>query len=49
MSDLTVFDFESNSIRFVDGKPVAKDVAIALGYLDPRRAVARKGSKQRGG
>jgi hypothetical protein len=34
MSDLTVFDFESNSIRFVDGKPVAKD---ALGYLDPRR------------
>jgi anti-repressor protein len=49
MSDLTVFDFESNSIRFVDGKPVAKDVAIALGYLDPRRAVNHHVSAQNKG
>lgn len=41
MTNLTVFCFESQDVRFVDGKPVAIDVAKALGYKDPANAVFR--------
>lgn len=42
MSNLSVFSFESQEVRFVDGKPVANDVAAVLGYKDPADAVYRK-------
>lgn len=42
MSILSIFEFESQEVRFVDGKPVANDVAAALGYKDPANAVTRK-------
>lgn len=42
MSNLSVFQFESQDIRFVDGKPVANDVAKILGYTDPAKAVSTK-------
>lgn len=42
MTNLSVFQFESNEIRFVDGKPVANDVAHALGYADPVNTVRKK-------
>ena len=32
MNSLTVFEFDSQEIRFVDGKPVANDVNIAIDY-----------------
>ena len=32
MYDIQVFQFESQKIRFIDGNPVAKDVASVLGY-----------------
>jgi prophage antirepressor-like protein len=32
MKIITVFNFENNEVRFVDGKPVANDVAKVLGY-----------------
>jgi prophage antirepressor-like protein len=35
MNCITVFNFEQCEIRFVDGKPVANDVAKVLGYADP--------------
>jgi len=38
---LTVFQFDSQDVRFVDGKPVANDVAAVLGYKDPADAVYR--------
>ena len=41
MTSLTVFAFESQEIRFVDGKPVANDVAKVLGYKSPANAVNR--------
>jgi prophage antirepressor-like protein len=41
MTSLTVFAFESQEIRFVDGKPVANDVAKVLGYKNPANAVNR--------
>ena len=41
MSNLAVFAFDSQEIRFVDGKPVANDVAKVLGYKDPANAVTR--------
>ena len=34
-SAIQVFQFESQKIRFIDGKPVAKDVASVLGYGNP--------------
>ena len=46
MPSLAVFDFDSNTIRFVDGKPVANDVAIALGYSDPAKTVSTKVDKE---
>ena len=42
MSEIQLFHFESQEIRFVDGKPVANDVASALGYADPATTVYRK-------
>ena len=41
MDSLTVFEFESNRVRFVDGKPVANDVAEILGYKNTADAVYR--------
>jgi hypothetical protein len=42
MTNLSVFNFESNQIRFIDGKPVANDVAKVLGYADPVNTVRKK-------
>ena len=44
MSDCSIqlFHFESQEIRFIDGKPVANDVAAVLGYADPATTVYRK-------
>lgn len=42
MNSLTVFEFDSQEIRFVDGKPVANDVAKILGYADPAKTVSTK-------
>ena len=42
MSNIQLFHFESQEIRFVDGKPVANDVASALGYADPAATVSKK-------
>ena len=43
MSDLNVFAFDSQAVRvvMVDGQPwfVGKDVAEALGYTNPQKAV----------
>jgi len=45
MSNITVFDFDTNTVRIVErnGEPlfVAKDVATILGYKDTVDAVAR--------
>ena len=50
MTNLSVFEFESDKIRFVDEKPVANDIAHILGFKDPANAVNRlvKAKKQRG-
>lgn len=42
MSSLTVFNFQSQEIRFVGGKPVANDVAVVLGYADAASTVSKK-------
>lgn len=42
MNSLTVFEFDSQEIRFVDGKPVANDVAKVLGYADPAKTISIK-------
>lgn len=42
MTNLAIFEFENQEIRFVDGKPVGNDVALALGYQDPSDAIYRK-------
>ena len=41
MTNLSVFEFESDKIRFVDEKPVANDIAHILGFKDPANAVNR--------
>lgn len=41
MDSITVFQFNSQDIRVVDGKPVANDVAAVLGYADPAAAVSK--------
>lgn len=46
MTSLAVFEFQDNNIRFVDGKPVANDVARALGYADPAKTVSTKVSEK---
>jgi prophage antirepressor-like protein len=38
---LAQFQFESQEIRFIDGKPVDNDVARVLGYKDPANAIFR--------
>lgn len=42
MSNLAVFGFEDQEIRFVDGKPVASDVAKILGYADPQSTISKR-------
>jgi prophage antirepressor-like protein len=32
MSNLILFQFDSQDVRFIDNKPVANDVALVLGY-----------------
>ena len=39
---LSVFDFQKQEVRFIDGKPVANDVARILGYADPAKTVSTK-------
>lgn len=46
MPNLAVFAFDTQKIRFVDGKPVANDVAITLGYSDPAKTVSTKVDKE---
>jgi hypothetical protein len=41
MDSIAVFRFDSQDVRFIDGKPVANDVARVLGYKDPADAVYR--------
>lgn len=41
MSTLSVFCFEGQDVRFIEGKPIANDVAIALGFKNPADAVYR--------
>ena len=41
MSKITIFQFDCQEVRFVDGKPVANDVAVVLGYKNPADAVFR--------
>jgi prophage antirepressor-like protein len=42
MSNLSVFEFENKKVRFVQGLPVAVDVARVLGYLDPSATISKK-------
>ena len=42
MNNLSVFSFENQEVRFVDGKPVANDVATVLGYADPAKTISTK-------
>jgi len=49
MSSLAVFAFENQEIRFVKGKPVANDVAIALGYNNPAKTISTKVDKENKG
>jgi prophage antirepressor-like protein len=39
---LAVFLFEEQEIRFVDGRPVAIDVAKVLGYKSPADTIRQK-------
>lgn len=41
-SNLVTFIFKDNEIRFVEGKPVANDVAYTLGYADPAATISKK-------
>ena len=41
MAQIFQFQFDNQPIRFVDGKPVANDVASALGYKNPADSVYR--------
>lgn len=49
MSSLSVFAFEGHDIRWVDGLPVANDVAAVLGYKYPSKAVSTKVSTKNKG
>ena len=42
MNNLSAFDFEGYQVRFVDGKPVANDVAQVLGYANPAKTISTK-------
>lgn len=48
-NSIVAFAFENFEIRFVDGKPVANDVAAALGYANPAKTVSTKVSEQNKG
>ena len=39
---LDLFNFKGKDIRFINGKPVAKDVAEVLGYADPTSTVSKR-------
>jgi anti-repressor protein len=41
-ANIVSYQFDSQNIRFVDGKPVANDVAAVLGYADPAKTVSTK-------
>ena len=49
MNSLTVFEFDSQEIRFVDGKAVANDVAKVLGYADSTNTIRKKVSSKNKG
>ena len=49
MSILAVHVFEGHDVRFSEGKPVANDVAKALGYADPAKTVSTKVSAKNKG
>jgi prophage antirepressor-like protein len=49
MNNLSVFNFENSEVRFVDGKPVASDVAKVLGYAYPKSAINKKVSEKNKG
>jgi prophage antirepressor-like protein len=49
MNSLAVFQFNTQEIRFIDGKPVANDIAKVLGYADPKSTVSRKVSNKNKG
>lgn len=49
MTNLAVFSFEGQNVRFVEGKPVANDVAEILGYADPAATVSKKVFRQNKG
>ena len=44
MSNIAIqlFQFESQEVRFINGKPVANDVASVLGYADPSKTISTK-------
>lgn len=46
---LIKFNFNTSTIRFVDGKPVASDVAKVLGYADPKATISKKVSSKNKG
>lgn len=37
-----IFQFEGQAIRFIEGKPVANDVAVVLGYANPAKTISTK-------
>lgn len=41
-NQLNVFNFKDNEVRFIEGKPVANDVAKILGYVDPPATISKK-------
>lgn len=45
MSNLVAYIFQDNQIRFVDGKPVANDIAKVLGYAKPSDVVNKRVSQ----
>ena len=49
MTTLSVFVFQGYDIRFSEGKPVANDVAAALGYSDPAKTASTKVSAKNKG
>ena len=46
---IQLFHFESQEIRFIDGKPVANDVAAVLGYADSAKTISTKVSPKNKG
>lgn len=46
MSSINLFKFEEKEVRFVDGLPVANDVAKVLGYSDPISTIKNNVDKE---